>query len=297
MENKKKGILYLLIAVLLYSIMPVLIRFLGKGNIPPMSQVFLRYCVAFLCSIIYIMSTRSTLYVSKKDYALLFFVALFGYALVNLFYTYANLNTQIGTVLFIFNCSTVIGPFLGYVFLKERLTKSTIFAMIIGFISLFFLFSPGSMATWKMGAIYALLAAIGSSVYMIGRKKLGAYDSIILLFANTLVGVVTLGILALLFESSFYFGRGIFNVAPVTWLVTILFGIDNFAAYLFMTKGFQIVSAGTGSMVLLLENFTGLLFAYIFFQEIPAYSSLFGGAIILFASYLVIRSQLFLKNR
>ena len=128
---------------------------------------------------------------------MLFFVALFGYALVNVFFTFANLYTQIGTVLFIFNCSTIMGPFLGYIFLKERLSKPMIVAMVIGFISLFFLFSPGTISTWKIGAIFALISAVGSSLYVIGRKKLGTYDSALILLANTFVGVISVGLLSL----------------------------------------------------------------------------------------------------
>ena len=268
--------------------MPVLIRILGRGHIPPASQVFLRYGVACVAAVVYFLVSKAKFHVAKKDLVLLFFVALFGYALVNLFYTYANLNTQIGTVLFIFNCSTVMGPLLGYVFLKEKMNKGMIFAMGIGFISLFFLFSPGPMATWKIGAIYALISAVGSSFYVIGRKKLGAYDSKLILLTNTIVGVVTLGIISLYLETSFYTHGGIQSVAPMTWLVTVLFGLDNFTAYLFMTKGYQLVTAGTGSMVMLTENIIGVLFAFLFFAEVPTIMTLIGGVFILAASLLVI---------
>lgn len=271
--------------------MPVLIRTLGRGNIPPVSQVFLRYIVAFFAAMIYFAFTKSVFKVARKDMVLLFIVALFGYALVNLFYTYANLNTQIGTVLFIFNCSTIMGPFLGYLFLKERLSRSMIVAMGIGFISLFYLFSPGPMVNWKTGAVFALLSALGSSFYVIGRKKLASYDSIIILLANTSVGVVTLGIMSMVLEPSFYLTGGIQSVSWTTWLVTVLFGLDNFAAYLFMTKGFQLLTAGTGSMIMLGENLIGILFAFMFFREIPSTESLTGGILILLASFLVIRTQ------
>lgn len=290
MTNFRKGILFLFISVLLYSIMPVLIRVLGRGHIPPVSQVFLRYCVAFTAALIYFIASKSKFIVAKKDALLLFFVALFGYAFVNLFYTYANLNTQIGTVLFIFNCSTVMGPLLGYFFLREKLNSAMIAAMIIGFVSLFFLFAPGPMATWKAGAIFALLSAAGSSFYVIGRKKLDRYDSKLILLTNTLVGVVTIGLLSFFMEWSFYFGGGIGTVTPMTWLITILFGLDNFTAYLFMTKGYQLLTAGTGSMVMLTENIIGVLFAFLFFAEIPTMTTIVGGVLILAASALVIFS-------
>lgn len=288
MSKFARGVLYLCIAMVLYSIMPVLIRLLGRGHIPPASQVFLRYSVAFIAAIIYFVATKSRFLVKKNDMLLLFLVALFGYALVNLFYTYANLYTQIGTVLFIFNGSTVMGPLLGYLFLKEKMSTVKIVAMIIGFVSLFFLFAPGPLVTWKAGAAFALLSAIGSSFYVIGRKKLGTYDSKLILLANTAVGVVTLGLISAVLEPRFYFGGGIATVSSLTWLITVLFGLDNFTAYLFMTRGYQLVTAGTGSMVMLSENIIGVLFAFLFFSEVPTVAAFVGGALILAASILVI---------
>lgn len=291
MKPKLQGTFYIIAATILYSIMPVLIRTLGRGNIPPLSQVFLRYIVACLAAIVFFRLSKLTILVKKQDVFLLFIVALFGYALVNVFYTLANLNTQIGTVLFIFNCSTVLGPLLGYIFLKERLSRSMIIATIIGLVSLFFLFTPGPMETWKIGAFFALISSVGSSLYVIGRKKLVAYDSSLILLVNTTVGVLVVGLLSVLFEPSFYFQGGIGTVSLNTWIVTILFGLDNFAAYYCMTKGFQLLSAGEGSMIMLTENIIGIFFAYIFFQEIPSIQSSIGGLLILFASLLVLRSQ------
>lgn len=297
MTLKTKGIVYLLIATVLYSIMPILIRFVGNGNIPPVSQVFLRYTVACFAAIIYFRVTKSKFSVKRKDILLLFFVALFGYALVNVFFTYANLYTQIGTVLFIFNCSTVMGPLLGYIFLKERLSPAIITATIIGFFSLFFLFSPGPMETWKLGALFALASAFGSSLYVIGRKKLNQYDSSIILLSNTVVGVVCVGILAVCMELPFYAGGGFESVSATTWLTIFLFGLDNFAAYLCMTKGFQLLSAGEGSMIMLSENVIGISLAFMFLGEIPTVQSLIGGGLILIASYLVIHTQLIKQTR
>jgi len=288
MSKFARGILYLCVSVVLYSIMPVLIRTLGHGHVPPASQVFLRYIVAFGAALLYFAATKSRIAIKKHDIPLLICVALFGYALVNLFYTWANLSTQIGTVLFIFNSSTVLGPLLGFLFLKERMNSSKIIAMVIGLLSLFFLFRPGPFVTWEQGALFAFIAAIGSSFYVIGRKKLGTYDSKLILLINTVVGVVVLGFIAIMTESHFFTGSGVGSLTPTTWIVTVLFGLDNFTAYLFMTKGYQLVSAGTGSMVMLSENFLAILFGFLFFSEIPTVTTFIGGALILTASMLVI---------
>ncbi len=112
----RKGVVFLLISVVLYSIMPVLIRFLGSGFMPPASQVFLRYIVAFFCAVVYFRVTAQTFVLARRDFFVLGMVALFGYALTNLFYTYGVLLTQIGTVLFIFFSISVMMPILAQFF-------------------------------------------------------------------------------------------------------------------------------------------------------------------------------------
>ncbi len=156
--------------------------------------------------------------------------------------------------------------------------------------SLFFLFKPGPIETWKMGAFFAVLSAIGQAVYVIGRKKLHHVSSPLLLVVNTFVGVFAVGLIAVVTEFSFYSQGGIASVSLSTWLITVLFGIDNFAAWLFMTRGFALVSAGTGSLVMLSENFIGIVFAFLFFSEIPSIPTAIGGAFVMAASLVAIMS-------
>lgn len=290
MEKFHKGILYLFASVVLYSIMPVLIRFLGKGSIPPASQVFLRYIVAFVCALVYFRFTGEKLILRKNILVPLIAVSLVGYALTNLFYTYAILLTQVGTVLFIFFSFSVMTPILAQIFLREPITRVKVAALVLSAGALLFLFRPGPVATWRLGALFAVASAMGQVVYVIGRKKISQVSSATLLLANTLVGVVAVGFVSLLTEFSFYSSGRIGTVMSTTWVLTVLFGIDNFAAWLFMTKGFRLVSAGTGSLVMLTENFIGIIFAFLFFREIPSVLTAIGGLCILLASYLVVRA-------
>jgi drug/metabolite transporter (DMT)-like permease len=285
----QKGVGYLLLSVLIYSGMPVLIRGLHQGAMPPASQVFLRYIVACLCAWIYIRATKQKLTIPSSQIPVLLLVAFVGYALTNLLYTYAILFTYVGTVLFIFYGFSAMMPLLGNVFLKERITRAKVIALGISVVSLFFLFRPTPMITWKEGALFALLSAIAQGVYVLGRRKLQDVSSSTLLVVNTTVGVISVGLIALVTEYSFYTTpSGIGAVSNSMWLVTIVFGIGNFLAWLFLTRGFQLVSAGTGSLVMLSENVVGVLFAFLFFQEVPTFAIAIGGLLALSASILVI---------
>ena len=288
-SNSLKGILLLLTSAFLYSIMPVLIRTLGGGGLPPMSQVFLRYIFAFLSACIYFfLISKSKIKIDRKDWFLLGLVTVFGYALTNLFFTYGILFTSVSNALFLFYTYAIIAPVLGYFFLKDKINVINIASLIMSLIALALLFSPNSIPTWKMGGFFAILAALGQSSYLILRKKLHTYPASFMMFINTLVGVLVLGILSFTFESSFYFNGGVSHVSNNVWITTILFGIDNFLAWFTMTKGFEYFKATAGSIILLSELIFGIVLAFFFFKEIPTSATVIGGVLILTASILVI---------
>jgi drug/metabolite transporter (DMT)-like permease len=233
--------------------------------------------------------TRQRISIHKKQLPLLLLVGVVGYALTNLLYTYAILLTQVGTVLFIFYGLSAVMPITASVFLKEKITPAKIWGLSLGLVALFFLFRPGPVDTWKVGAIFAFLSAVAQGVYVIGRKKLHAISSSMLLLVNTTLGVISVGVISLILEYSFYSSpSGLAALSCTTWITTIVFGIGNFFAWLFLTKGFQLVSAGTGSLVMLSENFIGVLFAFMFFGEIPSLWTFVGGLLVLAASIIAI---------
>ncbi len=286
--DNTKGIIFLLASALLYSIMPVLIRLLGAGHIPPMSQVFLRYIFAFISALVYFLITKSKLSVRPKDIPFLILVGVFGYALTNLFFTYGIIYTQISNGLFIFYCFSIITPILGYLFLKEKANRYNVIAVILTLVALLLLFRPNSVTTWKIGGFFALLSAFGQSFYLISRKRLPYYSSQLLLLGSTCIGVLILGILAGTFEHSFYTVSGIGSLAPNSWIVTIVFGIDNFLAWLLMSKGFQYMKSALGSILLLAELVFATAFAFLFFREIPTIFTILGGLLIISSSVLII---------
>ena len=292
MSNKatnKKGILLLLLAAFLYSIMPVLIRFLGIQGIPPISQVALRYIFAFLSAFLYFkLVAKAKFTLPKAHIPLLLFTAIFGYGMTTVFYTLGILNTFVSTTLFITYLYAIIAPILGFMLLKDKVNTFNVISLLISFVALLLLFQPTAYATWRIGSFFALLAAISNASYLISRKKLSEYRASYLMVINTFLGMLSVGILGVIMEYPFYSSGAIMHVSMQAWLVTILFGIGNFGAWLAMTKGFEYFHAASASIILLSELVFGVFFAFLFFHEIPTTATFIGGILIFFASILVI---------
>lgn len=288
-SESAKGAFFLLTSALLYSIMPVLIRLLGSGGVPPVSQVFLRYLFAFLAAFIYFrLSNRKAVAVHKKDLIFLVITTVFGYALTNVFFTIGILNTQVSVALFLFYSYAILAPVAGFLILKDKINKYNVGALFLSFIALLLLYQPTSFTTWKIGALFALLSALGQTVYVILRRILSHYPANFLMLSNTFMGVIVVGLLSFFLEKSFYTGGEVFHLNRNIWLVTVLFGFDNFLAWLAMTKGFEYFKAASGSLILLSELVFGVLFALAFFQEIPTIITLLGGFLIIVSSATVI---------
>lgn len=284
-----KGFFYLTLAAFLYSIMPVMIRLLGMNGIPPISQVSLRYVIAFFCALFYFkFFTRTQFTFPKKHLSVLLFAGIVGYGLTNVFYTIGVLNTFVSTTLFLFYIYAIIAPILGFILLKDKVNKFNVISLALSFIALLLLFQPTSFITWKVGSAFAFLSALTQASYLIARKKLTDYRASYMMLINTFLGSLVVGALGLFVDHSFYFNGGILHVSATTWLVTVIFGIDNFAAWLTMTKGFEYFHTTSASIILLSELVFGVFFAFLFFNEIPTAATFVGGILIIISSVLVI---------
>lgn len=288
MTQTQKGIAYLIGSAFLYSIMPVFIRFVDAGHVSPISQTFLRYIFAFLSALAYFKFSKAKLNLKKDNWKLLILMGIFGYALTNLFFTYGIIYTQISTALFIFYSFAIITPILAFIFLKEKVNRYNVTGLILALLALSLLFRPTSLVTWRLGSIFAVLSALAQSFFLIGRKKITKYSSQLIMLSNTFLGMITLGILAFIFDPQFYFdpsGLQSLTIEPV--LVLIVFGIDNFLAWFLMSKGFALVKASVGSLVLLLENVFAAVFSFLILSEVPTTYTLIGGVLILTAASIV----------
>ncbi|KKR33301.1 MAG: hypothetical protein UT63_C0019G0023 [Candidatus Gottesmanbacteria bacterium GW2011_GWC2_39_8] len=290
---KNKGIIYLVFAGVCYGIMGLLIRLLNN-QIPPFAQVFLRYVVAFSLACLFAIQHKTNLKMnSVKDYIVMFSIGILGYGLTNALFTLSVINTTLANAEFLFSTFIIMTPLLGIFLLKERPGKFLWSAVILATFGTYLLFKP-SGTNGIQGEIFALIAAVFTSLYYIGSRNLKKYSAITLMVYSTLSGVISVGLISLLTETSFFINtsnQSITSVSPFTWLIVLFFGADNFLAWLFLNKGFQTVKAGVGSIILLLEPIIGTLTGIIIYKEYPVLATILGIFAILGAIILVIKEE------
>jgi DME family drug/metabolite transporter len=286
MTKTTKGIIYLITSAFIYSSLSVFIRFLNAAKVEPSAQTLMRYLFAFLIAGIYFKLSKSKFIFDKKNLLLLTLTAIFGYALTNFFFTYAIINTQVSTAMFIFYSFAILTPVLAFIFLKEKANKFNFISLGFGLLSLLLLFQPNALSTWKIGALFALLCALGQSFYLIARKKLNQYSAQQLMVTNTAAGVITMALFTLFLVPNFLTDK-IMTLSLQSWLAALVAGAINFFGWLLMSKGFQLVKAATGSLVMLVENVFVVLIGLLFLSEIPTLTTIGGGLLVIAAGVLV----------
>lgn len=287
-SNFKKGLLYITLSILAYGSMPILIRAIAANKVPPMSQVAMRYLFAFVTASLYFITRKAKFKINVSQLWLIITMSIIGYGLSNLFYTLANLSTEVSNAIFIFFTFSIITPIFALIFLREAINKYNVAGLIIAFIGLGFLVRPNSFATWQVGALFAFLAAVLQSIYLVGRRRLKEVSSELILLSSTFLGMTSVGALALVFEKHFFTPGGIGSLSTNTWILTILFGLLNFSGWYFLSKGFQILTASVGSLLMMWEPVLVAILAFLVYNEVPTIFTLLGAGLITTAVFIVV---------
>lgn len=277
-----KGYLYLLLAALSYASMGALVRVLST-DLGPFSQLFLRLIFSAFLTFLLVFFTKSGFQLKRRiDYLLIIPMGIVGYGLELSFYTLSFYHTTIANALFIFSAYPLITAFLAFIFLKEHLTKRSVIALLVLFLSLLLLFNPNNITHGLLGNIYALLNAICFGIYVIFSRILSKHKNRpeTVTFWTAILAILTSGVGAFTFE------HPTFHLPLSTTGILLIFGFLNFLGYNLINKGFATVKAAIGTMLLSLEAVFGSVIGLVFFHEIPTVVFGIGAVEVILAIYI-----------
>ena len=166
-----------------------------------------------------------------------------------------------------------------YPVLKEKVGPYRIGATIVGFTGVLLMLQPGAIAS-TTGAIMGLLAACGQSTVAMCLRLLGrTEDPYVTVFYFSLVGVVLLTpMLPLVWTTPTFNGL----------MILIAIGLLAMLNQLFLTQAHFLVTPSLIAPVTYLNLFWAILFDFMIWDVIPAYLTLIGAAIIIFANAFII---------
>lgn len=270
MNNRRQGILYIIMAGFFFALMTFFVRL--SGDLPTMEKAFFRNAVAAIIAFGTLVKSKEKFALKKENIPDLFMRSLCGtLGLICNFYAIDKLNIADANIL------NKLSPFfailMSYFILKEKANKIEWLSVIVAFTGALFVVKP----SFNMQFVYAMIGVCGGLgagiAYTFVRKlgKKGERGPIIVLCFSVFSCVVTLPFL-------------IFQFKPMSLLQFVFLMLAGMAAaggQFSITKAYTKAPARDISVF----DYTQVLFAallgFLFLDQIPDMLSLIGYVIII----------------
>jgi len=282
MENdknmKRKGILMMILSALFFSTMQVIVNVTGQ-RVPLMEQIFFRNIICMLISYVIIKRNGLSMFGERKYQPLLFARSIFGLlALISLFYAASRAAQADVTIL------NKLSPFFitlfAFLFLKEKIAKVQIPALIIAFGGAFLIVNPAfqsNLFPLFMAFLCAVFSSVSYTLLAYFKDKVDALT--VIMHFSTFCAVVSLPFFAIDFALP----------DPKDFLLLVLMGSFGGFGQIALTYAYRMAPASEVSIY----NYSGILFSmilgYVVLGETVSCSSLAGGALVVLASLITYR--------
>ena len=191
-------------------------------------------------------------------------------------YVFAMYNTTVANTNFIIQTQTIFLAIFGYFFLKEKISKTTLFSIILAISGIILMvgntLSPGQ----TIGNLAAFSMPISFAVLILVVRK---YPNVDMVPSQFIAGVIALII--------GYIMSGKINISYHDIFLGFLAGFFQLGfGFIFITIGAQRTPSAMVGIIMLSEAVFGPLWAWLFINEQPPTIVLLGGTIVIIAVLL-----------
>ena len=191
-------------------------------------------------------------------------------------YVFAMYNTTVANTNFIIQTQVIFLALFGYLFLKEKITTITLVSIILAISGILLILgstlSPGQMS----GNIVAFIMPISFAVLILVVRK---YPNVDMLPLQIVAGLVAMSIGFLLSTKIIISTYDIF--------LSFLAGFFQVGiGFILITIGARKTPSAMVGIIMLTEAVLGPFWAWLFVNENPTFTVLFGGAVIILAVFI-----------
>ena len=199
-------------------------------------------------------------------------------------YVFAMYNTSVANTNFIIQTQTLFLAIFGYIFLKEKISKVTLFSIILAVLGIILMVGSSLSAGEMIGNLAAFIMPISFAILILIIRKYPHVDMIPL---QLIAGVVAMSV--------GYFIAGKINISFHDIFLGFLAGFFQLGfGFILITIGARSTPSAIVGIIMITEAVLGPLWAWMFVNENPPLSVLIGGSIIIFA---VLLQFMFLKKK
>ena len=285
LTKNQLGFLYMFLSVCTFSIMDLLVKW--SSDYPTGQVLFFRGFFGLLPTYFLIPKNRlKTFYTTKRSKEHLFRCIMGLMALIAIVVALRELPLAVvvslsyAAPLFI----TVLSIFL----LSEKVGIFRWLAVLIGFMGVIIIAEPGFKG---MNYLYflPLIFCIGMAFVTITIRKLSTTEPIWLI---SIFFTITISIAGLV-------------TIPMGWIMPnfkdfillVLIGVTGGSANLFLTQSYKLSEVSLVAPLKYLALVFAIIFGYLIWNEIPTVKTLIGASLVVFASLIIFRREIYHKQK
>ena len=285
LTKNQLGILYMLLAVCTFSVMDLLVKW--SGEYPTGEVLFFRGFFGLLPTYFLIPKNRlKTFYKTKRPKEHIFRCVTGLVALIAIVIALRKL--PLAVVVSLSFAAPLFITILSIFVLSEKVGLFRWGAVLIGFIGVIVISEPGfdEMNTYYL---LPLIFCVGMAFVTITIRKLSTTEPIWLI---SIFFTITISIAGLL-------------TIPLGWkipdlkdfVLLVLIGVTGGSANLFLTQSYKLSEVSLVAPLKYLSLVFAIVFGYLIWSEIPTLKTLLGAFLVIFASLIIFRREIYHKEK
>ena len=285
LSKNQLGFLYMFISVCTFSLMDVIVKW---SDAYPVGQVlfFRGFCgmipIFFLIPkdryFDFYKTNRPFLHLKRCLAGLIAIVAIF----------IALRKLPLATVVSISFAAPIFATILSIFFLKEKVGFYRWLAVFVGFVGIIIISEPG-FSSLNLYYLYPIIFCLGLSYVAIAIRQLSSTEPV------WLIGFYFSFSIMIISFFSFYQGWILPNLKDLFLLsmVGVLGGLAN----LWLTQSYKLSEVTLVTPLKYLALVFGIVFGYLFWDEIPTIKTLMGASLVIVSSFIIFRREIYLKKQ
>jgi drug/metabolite transporter (DMT)-like permease len=276
LPDNLKGIVFLMLASMVFSVMALLIKLLGQHL--HITQILLVRQIGMTVMVMpaILRNFPDSLHSERPGLQL---IRVFCALVAMLFGFTAVIYMPLADATAIFFAKSFFVTILAIIFLGETVGVYRWSAVLIGFVGVMIMLQPGT-ENFSVYGVFSLAGAAGAAAVMILLRMLSRSDS-----TNTILTYGALGVGVVMILPGIYFWQ---EPTTLEWLLLVAVGV---ASYFAQKCNIFAYKHGEASLLASLDYVRLLwatLFGYLIFEQLPSGSTWFGATIVVAAAIFMI---------
>ena len=279
-KNKiDSAILIVLIAGILWSFGAVLVRYIDHARSIPWQYLFFRGLTIFILLNIYLFFKEGKSFINNyKKIDLSIVIGGVGFATAFIGFIWSITHTSAAITLLMLAAMPFMTAVLGYIFLNERVSHTTLTAIIIAAIGIIFMAFTSSKVGTLFGLLLGLVSSLGFSIASVSlrwNKRTPTFTTVSL--AGLFCAIISFAVL-IFNETSFF-------TTFKNSSLSALHGTLVCSGLILYTIGSKKLPAADLTLLSLTEVLGGIFWVWLFINEVPTTNTIIGGFIITYAIF------------